>query len=300
MKKILTFLFLAVFGFSLLGCDNSNSNTPTNSESDIPTQEDSLVHEHTYDTVWSKDDTYHWYASTCGHENEVKDKAEHSWNEGEVTMEPDVNQKGEKTYTCSVCKATKVEEIEAVVFREIEVDYQNGVLYVPSERQLKVAQFADAHFGVEGNNWHNDKIDRTKEYMYYFVEENKPDLIVCSGDNVIGTGIISKNPDTYDLTEFVEFMESLQIPWTFMYGNHDAESKSKAEYSQFLLDCIANGTTKYLIYKEDYVEKADPTYSSSDEGRYGNFTIPVYDIDDKESGIWKSIDRDGIIIFDRR
>ena len=70
-------------------------------------------------------------------------------------MEPDVNQKGEKTYTCSVCKATKVEEIEveeieAVVFREIEVDYQNGVLYVPSERQLKVAQFADAHFGVEG------------------------------------------------------------------------------------------------------------------------------------------------------
>ena len=71
MKKILTFLFLAVFGFSLLGCDNSNSNTPTNSESDIPTQEDSLVHEHTYDTIWSKDDTYHWYASTCGHENEV-------------------------------------------------------------------------------------------------------------------------------------------------------------------------------------------------------------------------------------
>lgn len=26
----------------------------------------------------------------------------------------------------------------------------------------------------------------------------------------------------------------------------------------------------------------------------------LYDIDDKESGIWKSIDRDGIIIFDRR
>ena len=34
--------------------------------------------------------------------------------------------------------------------------------------------------------------------------------------------------------------------------------------------------------KEDYVEVADLAYSSSDEGRYGNFTIPVYDIDDKE------------------
>ncbi|MBO4716857.1 MAG: leucine-rich repeat domain-containing protein, partial [Spirochaetales bacterium] len=32
---------------------------------------------HTYSDKWSWDTQYHWHASTCGHENETKDKAEH-------------------------------------------------------------------------------------------------------------------------------------------------------------------------------------------------------------------------------
>ena len=284
MKKILALLFIATLGSSLLSC---NANNPTVEPTEQMTVEPTIaptveLHEHTYSQQWSSDENYHWYSATCEHDDEVKDKAEHIWNDGEVTMEPTVDEKGEKIYTCNVCKKTKIEEIDKVAFREIEVDYQNGALYIPTERELRVAQFADTHFGVEGSNWHNDKIDRTKEYMYYFVENTKPDFIVCSGDNVIGTGIINKNDDTYDLTEFIEFMESLQVPWTFMYGNHDAESKNKAEYSQFLLDCIATGKTKYLVYKEDYVEVADSKISSNDTGRYGNFSIPVYDIDNKD------------------
>lgn len=167
--------------------------------------------------------------------------------------------------------------------RSIEVDYTNGVLYVPTERPLRVAQFADAHFGVDNKDWHNNHMDRTLEYMAYVVETSNPDFIVCSGDNIIGTGITNNTTGTHDLTEFVEFMESLQTPWTFMYGNHDAETKVKKDYSSFLLNCIATGKTKYLIYKEDYVEVVDTNYSSSDEGRYGNFTIPVYDIDNKSN-----------------
>ena len=249
----------------MLSCDNSNSNLSPNASVEPsvelsepeptiePTVEPTLdVHEHTYDDKLSYDDLYHWYAATCEHDSEVKDKEEHSWNEGEVTMEPTVDEKGEKTYTCTVCEKTKKEEIEKLAYREIEVDYVNGALYVPKERPLKVAQFADAHFGVDNKDWHNDKIDRSKEYMYYIVETTNPDFIVCSGDNVIGTGIVNKASDAHDLTEFVEFMESLEVPWTFMYGNHDAETKVKEEYSQFLLDCVASGTTKYLIYKEDY------------------------------------------------
>ena len=149
------------------------------------------------------------------------------------TAYKEIDEKGEMTYTCKVCEKTKKEEIEKLAYREIEVDYVNGALYVPKERPLKVAQFADAHFGVDNKDWHNDKIDRSKEYMYYIVETTNPDFIVCSGDNVIGTGIVNKASDAHDLTEFVEFMESLEVPWTFMYGNHDAESKVKEEYSQF-------------------------------------------------------------------
>lgn len=165
--------------------------------------------------------------------------------------------------------------------RSIEVDYEQGVLYVPTERNIKVAQFADAHFGVDNKAWHNDKMARTKKYMSYVVETSKPDFIVCSGDNIIGTGITNNAAGTHDLTEFVEFMESLKTPWTFMYGNHDAETKSKKAYSEFFLECIETGKTEYLLYKEDYIEEANLSVSSSDEGRYGNFVIPVYDLDDK-------------------
>ena len=193
MKKILAFLFVAILGVSLAGCAE-------------PTPE----HHHTYANSYSKDDTYHWYAATCEHENEVKDKQEHIWNDGEVTMKPTVDENGEKTYTCSVCEATKTESIDAYGYRAIEVDYTNGVLYVPAERQLKVAQFADAHFGVDGKDWHNDKIERSKEYMRHVVETSSPDFIVCSGDNVIGTGITNSASNAHDLTEFIEFMESLK------------------------------------------------------------------------------------------
>lgn len=177
--------------------------------------------------------------------------------------------------------------------RAIEVDYENGILYVPTERAIRVAQFADTHFGVEGRDWHNDKIARTKEYMTYVVETSHPDFIVCSGDNVIGTGITNPATNTYDLTEFVQFMEGLKTPWTFMYGNHDAETQSKKAYSEYFLKCIKNGTTKYLVYKEDYVEEVNTKLSTFDEGRYGNFTLPVYDIDNKSNLLGAYIFFDG-------
>lgn len=144
------------------------------------------------------------------------------------------------------------------------VDKENRELYVciPEGRDLKVAQFADIHFGVEGKDWHNDKVDRTKKYMQAIVDEQKPDLIVCSGDNILSTGING-------LTEFVEQMESYKIPWTWAYGNHDGESVAanykKADLSKKLMSL----DTEYLLYKEGYIE-------SGKENRYGNFSISIY------------------------
>ena len=70
-----------------------------------------LTHVHTYEEGWTSDDTYHWHASTCGHETEISGKAEHTWNNGVVTKDPTETTAGEKTYTCQVCGKTKIEEI---------------------------------------------------------------------------------------------------------------------------------------------------------------------------------------------
>ncbi len=138
---------------------------------------------------------------------------------------------------------------------------ENGLsVNMPADGPIKIAQFADLHFGVEGNAYHNDKLDRTKNYMKYVVDTAKPDLIVCSGDNVMSTGVEK-------LKEFVAFMEGLKTPWTFVYGNHDAENHSagysKKEMSDYLDTCDA----EYLLYNSGYIEAS--------ANRYGNFSISV-------------------------
>ena len=69
-----------------------------------------LAHTHKFAAEWSKDATHHWHAATCGHE-EVDSKAEHAWDAGTVTKEATEEAKGEKTFKCTVCSATKTEEI---------------------------------------------------------------------------------------------------------------------------------------------------------------------------------------------
>ena len=69
-----------------------------------------LSHVHTFAEEWTKDESSHWHAATCGHEVE-KDKALHSWNSGEITTPATETTDGVKTYTCSVCGATKTESI---------------------------------------------------------------------------------------------------------------------------------------------------------------------------------------------
>ncbi len=68
-----------------------------------------------FDSKWSHDEKHHWHACThaCGDKScdEVKDKAEHTWDDGVITKEATTTEKGVKTYTCSVCKTTKTDEI---------------------------------------------------------------------------------------------------------------------------------------------------------------------------------------------
>ncbi len=66
--------------FALVGCDlGGNSGDGTGSGSGNGEVE-SPAHEHTFASEWSKNETHHWYAATCGHSDEVKGKAEHAYN----------------------------------------------------------------------------------------------------------------------------------------------------------------------------------------------------------------------------
>ena len=70
-------------------------------------------HQHTYAEEWTTDATHHWHEATCEHSGERSDYAEHTWDGGTVTTAATCTEAGEKTYTCTVCSATKTEVIAA-------------------------------------------------------------------------------------------------------------------------------------------------------------------------------------------
>ena len=75
---------------------------------------DEPEHQHSFSETWSSDETYHWHAATCGH-SDVADKAEHEWNEGEVTDPATTTKEGTMTFTCTVCGKTRTEAIPMII-----------------------------------------------------------------------------------------------------------------------------------------------------------------------------------------
>ena len=62
-------------------------------------------------------------------------------------------------------------------------------LFTDGEKELKVLQFSDMHFGVEGTVYHNSDVERTLEFIDYAINSEKPDLIVLLGDNMMTQGV---------------------------------------------------------------------------------------------------------------
>ena len=58
----------------------------------------------------------------------------HSWNEGEITTSPTCENAGVKTYTCTVCNATKTEAIDATGHTPVEVAEQPATCTEPGHK----------------------------------------------------------------------------------------------------------------------------------------------------------------------
>lgn len=71
--------------------------------------------------AWTKlSDTEH--QRVCANNPEHVEKAAHSWNGGSVTQQPTCTAKGVKTFTCTVCGATRTEEIATVGHKDDNKD----------------------------------------------------------------------------------------------------------------------------------------------------------------------------------
>ena len=113
--------------FGLAACQTPSDSSPK--ESTQPS-ESTVVHEHEYANEWSKDETHHWKAATCGHE-EAETKIEHTYGEPVEVVE---GLTGTRTWTCSECKYEKVEAITNLV---INYKLPNGTLIDSISQEVK-------------------------------------------------------------------------------------------------------------------------------------------------------------------
>lgn len=110
-----------------------------------------LDHVHTFDTTrWDSDAENHWRPATCSHTDEKKDLAAHNWNEGVITKPSDYGVEGEKTFTCTVCKATRTEPIAALEAKDNEIVLKEGKT-LGKEYDGEVVPITKDDFVVEGN-----------------------------------------------------------------------------------------------------------------------------------------------------
>ena len=82
-------------------------------------------HKCEFSTEWSKDASAHWHACTKEDCPEIADKADHVWDEGEITTEATQEADGVKTFTCTACAQTKT---EAVAFTGLSKEAWNAAL----------------------------------------------------------------------------------------------------------------------------------------------------------------------------
>ena len=125
------------------------------------------------------------------------------------------------------------------------------VVEIPTGRDPIILQLSDTQIidagqsrpgrdGIDPAFWATHQIEsRCYNYLTEIIEATNPDLIIMTGDLVYGE--FDDNGTVW--TSLVNFMDSFEIPWAPIFGNHDNESKmgvdwqcaqlEKAEYCLF-------------------------------------------------------------------
>lgn len=94
-----------------------------------------------------------------------------------------------------------------------------------ADGQFKILHLTDLHFVAGAPS----EVGKTFARMDYIVSEEHPDFIAITGDVIFG------RPAREMLQQIVDRLDSYQIPFCIVYGNHDAEQEmSRAQMSKII------------------------------------------------------------------
>ena len=156
--------------------------------------------------------------------------------ETESTTETDATTVTEMTNNTETTETETTTEIEDSKVME----YVDFIVEVPEGREPIILQLTDPQIidssksrtedrlgSTHKDYWATDKKEeRCYGYLREIITNTSPDLIIITGDIIYG----EFDDDGDNMIEFVKFMESFNIPWAPVFGNHENESKMGADW----------------------------------------------------------------------
>ncbi len=108
------------------------------------------------------------------------------------------------------------------------------ILRLDTKDKVKILQLTDLHL------MNNDADDLTYQLIKNMVAHVTPDFIVITGDMFMSNSSLLLAHTLY------HFIDHFQIPWTFVFGNHDEEGHSTKEELANVLS-----QSKYIVYENE-------------------------------------------------
>ncbi len=161
-----------------------------------------------------------------------------------------------------VDSAEALNKVDFVV--EVESGRDPVILQLSDTQIIDAAQTREGRTGVDKEYWATDKInERLYDSLAETIEATNPDLILITGDVVYG----EFDDNGSALLGFIEKMESFEIPWAPVFGNHDNESAMGVDWQ-----CEQFENAEHCLFKQR-------TLTGN-----GNYTVGI-----KQDGVLKRV-----------
>ncbi len=221
---------------------------------------------------FKKDETSHWH--TCTNEGcpEIYEKADHTWDEGEITTKPTQDADGVKTFTCTACAATKT---EPVVF--------TGMSRAEWTAALSTSAFENFSY-VEKATISATGFSMEVEEHYKFTADDAWIKVVMAG-----TSEETYAPDTESAIEArISLLESLKAIASYSAYEYDAKTKTYQANRQIYIAAYSASTSDVsLTFEGDRLTEIHYSISVVENGipllvtasviisDYGTVVLPI-------------------------
>lgn len=164
-----------------------------------------------------------------------------------------------------------------VTVKENKTIFEDNIykIYMSNEN-YKILQLSDIHVGGSFITYRKDL--KALDSIQKLVSNTKPDLIIITGDLVYPMPVQSfyLNNDTA-LYQLVLFFNYLNVPWTFVYGNHETEGYALKD-AKDLYQQVIYGSSKM------YDENNALLFYNYDENIFGRSNM-IFEIINKDKSI---------------